>query len=171
MPFTPYHFGPSGFVGLAFKKWLDFPVFTLANVVVDIEVLIYSQWPVHRYAHTLLIGAVVGGLWGVAAYPLRHLFKRLMNMFLLTYKTTFLKMLISGILGVWLHILIDAIYHWDVRIFWPGNARPLFGLISRQQVKSVCLAFFIPVAILYVLAAISYIKQSRQKNPPAEAPV
>lgn len=35
----------------------------------------------------------------------------------------------------------------------------------------VGLAFFIPVAILYALAAISYIKQSRQKNPPAEAPV
>jgi len=40
MPFTPYHFGPSGFWGLAFRKWLDLPVFVLANVIVDIEVLV-----------------------------------------------------------------------------------------------------------------------------------
>ncbi len=39
MPFTPYHFGPSGFVGLVFGKWIDLPVFVLANVIVDVEVL------------------------------------------------------------------------------------------------------------------------------------
>ena len=79
MPITPYHFGPSGFVGLALRKWLDIPVFVLANVVVDIEVLVIRLlglgWPAHRYSHTLLIGAVVGAIWGVAAYPLRHFLK------------------------------------------------------------------------------------------------
>ena len=39
MPFTPYHVGPSGFVGLVFGKWIDLPVFVLANVIVDVEVL------------------------------------------------------------------------------------------------------------------------------------
>ena len=68
MPFTPYHFGPSGFVGLVFRKWIDMPVFVLANVIVDVEVLAVGLfglgWPIHRYCHTLLIGAVVGALWG-----------------------------------------------------------------------------------------------------------
>ena len=81
MPFTPYHFGPSGFVGLVFRKWIDVPVFVLANVIVDIEVLVIMLfnlgWPRHRYCHTLLIGAAVGALWGVAAYPLRNLFKKI----------------------------------------------------------------------------------------------
>ena len=36
MPFTPYHFGSSGFVGLAFRKWLDVPIFVLANVIVGV---------------------------------------------------------------------------------------------------------------------------------------
>ena len=40
MPFTPYHFGPSGFFGLALKKWIDLPVFLLANVIIDVEVLL-----------------------------------------------------------------------------------------------------------------------------------
>lgn len=79
MPYTPYHFGPSGFVGLIFKKHIDIPVFVLANVVVDVEVLVINLlglgWPVHRYAHTLLIGAVVGAVWALVAYPMRRLFR------------------------------------------------------------------------------------------------
>ena len=146
MPYTPFHFGPSGFIGLVLRKWIDVPVFVLANVIVDIEVpvmgLLRMGWPVHRYCHTLLIGAAVGVVWAVAAYPLRHFFKIIMRVLHIPYETTFRKMVISGVLGVWLHVLVDAIYHGDVRIFWLGNARPLWGLLSRGQVKAVCLACF-----------------------------
>lgn len=164
MPFTPYHFGPSGFIGLAFKKWIDVPVFVLANVIVDIEVLLYHHWPVHRYAHTLLIGAVAGALWGVAAYPLRPLFKKVMQLVCLPYKTTFLKMIISGVLGVWLHVVIDAVYHWDVRLLWPNNAKPLYGLISQEQVKLLCLVFFAAAFILYLLMVLSYVGKNKLKR-------
>ena len=164
MPFTPYHFGPSGFIGLTLRKWLDVPVFVLANVIVDIEVLFYRHWPVHRYVHTLLIGAIAGAVWGVAAYPLRHFFKKIMNILHVPYRTNFWKMLISGTLGVWLHVVIDAIYHWDVRVFWPSEAKPLWRLISQGQVKLVSLAFFIAAAVVYAFAVASYIKQDRAKR-------
>lgn len=164
MPVTPYHFGPSGFVGLVFRKWLDIPVFMLANVAVDVEVLIYSSWPIHRHAHTLLIGAVVGILLGIVAYPLRHLFKIVMRFLFLEYKTTFLKMVISGILGVWLHVLIDALYHWDVRIFWPSKVRPFIGLLTQQQVKYISLAFFVPAVILYIFIVVSNLKRRAAKE-------
>jgi membrane-bound metal-dependent hydrolase YbcI (DUF457 family) len=164
MPFTAYHFGPSGLVGLVFRKWLDIPVFLLANIIVDIEVLYWGKWPYHRYVHTLLIGAAVGLLWGAAAYPLRNLFKKVMRFFRLPYHTSFLKMLISGVLGVWLHVLIDAIYHWDVRLFWPSRARPLFALISNRQVEAICLACFIPAFIVYAIAVLSSIQKSRPKE-------
>ena len=168
MPVTPYHFGPSGFVGLVFRKWLDIPVFMLANVAVDIEVLIYNSWPIHRHAHTLLIGAVVGILLGIVAYPIRHLFKIIMRLLFLEYKPTFLKMVISGIFGVWLHVLIDAFYHWDVLIFWPSRVRPLYGLISRGQVKLMCLAFFVPAIIVYVFAAVLFVKKNKTKKADSE---
>ena len=52
MPFTPYPFGPSGFAGLVFGKWIDLPVIVLANVIVDVEVLVIGilglEWPAHR---------------------------------------------------------------------------------------------------------------------------
>ena len=159
MPFTLYHFGPSGFLGLAFRKWIDPPVFVLANVVVDVEVLIVRilalQWPVHRYAHTLLIGAVVGAIWGLAAYALRSLFTRIMQLLHVPYDTGFWKMVISGILGVWLHVLIDSIYHFDVRPFWPNKTISLWrmarGHISQGQIETICASFLIAAVVLYVL--------------------
>jgi len=162
MPFTPYHFGPSGFLGLVFRKWIDFPVFVLANVFVDIEVLVIwffgLGWPLHRYVHTLLVGTAAGALFGVAAYPSRKFLKRFMRIFKLPYETDLGKTIISGILGVWCHVIIDAIYHPDVLIFWPSNATPLHGLISQQQVEIACAIFFIPAIILYAISAISYAK-------------
>jgi len=171
MPFTPYHFGPSGFVGLALRRWIDVPVFVLANVAVDIEVLVIAffrlGYPPHRYCHTLLIGLVVGILWGLLAYPLRHLFKRLMHLLRIPYRTSLLKMLISGILGVWLHVLIDGIYHFDVRILWPNKAvylRRMTGYIDQQKIETICLYFFLAAVVPYVLAVLSFLKDKRIQN-------
>ncbi|HCO94046.1 MAG TPA: hypothetical protein DIU00_08855 [Phycisphaerales bacterium] len=160
MPFTPYHFGPSAFIGLVFRKWIDIPVFILANVVVDVEVLVVGilglGWPIHRYCHTLLIGAAVGALWGIAAYRLRHLFRGAMNLLDIPYRTSIRKMVISGVLGVWLHVLIDGAYHFDVKMFWPSKSMWLWLKLHRRigqgQMKLICLALFVAACILYLLS-------------------
>lgn len=168
MPFTPYHFGPSGFIGLTFRKWIDIPVFVLANMVVDIEVLLITQlglgYPIHRYSHTLLIGAVVGLIWALAAYPLRNFFKKIMRILRIPYQPNFWKMLISGVLGVWLHVMIDAIYHPDVRLFWPSRAKPLYALLSRQQIEALCIVFFVAAIVLWVVVVVSYSKRKKLKE-------
>jgi membrane-bound metal-dependent hydrolase YbcI (DUF457 family) len=160
VPFTPYHFGPSGFVGLALRRWVDLPVFVLANVIVDIEVLIFHSWPIHRYAHTLLLGTAVGAVWGMAAYPLRNIFRLIMEVFRLPYKPGFWKMVFSGVLGVWLHVVIDAVYHYDVQVFWPSKRNPMYGLLERQTVLLLCIISFLPAIALYVIAILS---QRRKK--------
>jgi membrane-bound metal-dependent hydrolase YbcI (DUF457 family) len=172
MPFTPYHFGPSGFTGLVFGKWIDLPVIVLANVIVDIEVLFIMNmglgWPVHRYCHTLLIGAVAGALWGFAAYPLRHIFNRIMRVLYIPYKTSLRKMVISGVLGVWLHVLIDGMYHNDVRIFWPSNNKWLqdmsYERITRAQIETICMLFFIAAFIIYILAVTVFRRKWVKEN-------
>jgi len=174
MPFTPYHFGPSGFIGLVFRKWLDIPVFVLANVIVDVEVLIIMLfdlgWPKHRYCHTLLIGSAVGALWGLAAWPLRNLFKKLMKLFRIPYKTSLPKMVISGILGLWLHILIDGVYHFDVKILWPNKSISLWKIIhpyiGREQIETICLIFFLAALVPYIFAVRSFSKNRRLQNGP-----
>ncbi len=159
MPITPYHFGPSGFIGLLLRRWLDLPVFVLANVVVDIEVaaivLFRLGYPAHRYAHTLLGGAVVGILWGVLAWSLRPLLGRLMRTVHLPYQTSLPKMILSGVLGVWLHVIIDATYHPNVRLAWPMDAPGLWTVTSRylprDRVEDICVLFFVAGVVLYMV--------------------
>ncbi|MFH1616742.1 MAG: hypothetical protein ABIG61_16880 [Planctomycetota bacterium] len=162
MPFTPYHFGPSGCIAFALRKWLDVPVFLLANIIVDIEVLILRR---HACCHTLLFGALAGSSWAVLAYLLSPWLVRAMHLLRIPYTPRFWKMLISGILGVWTHILIDAIYHWDVRIFYPAGAKPLWGLLTHGQLELVCEISFIPLIILYLLAVNAYNK-NKSPHPP-----
>ncbi len=169
MPFTPYHFGPSGFIGLIFRKWLDIPVFVLANVIVDLEVLVINflgvGWPIHRYVHTLLIGAAAGIIWALAAWQLRNIFKKIMQILRIPYKPSLLKMLVSGVLGIWLHVVIDAIYHWDVCLFWPNKRiKPLYALVSKQQVEVICLVFLLAAVIPYVIAVLSYSKLKKLED-------
>jgi len=174
MPFTPYHFGPSGFIGLVFRKWLDVPVFILANVIVDIEVLVVMVFglgaPHHRYCHTLVGGAAVGLLWGVAAYPLRGVFKAVMRTLCIPYRPSLLKMVFSGILGVWLHVLIDGAYHPDVQVFWPSRTQSLWitvmNRISGEQIKTVCIVFLVATIVPYAIAVVSYFKTPRSDGEP-----
>lgn len=169
MPFTPYHFGPSGFIGLVFRKWLDVPVFVLANVIVDIEVLVIMLFnlggPRHRYCHTLLIGAAVGALWGLAAYLLRNLLNKLMYLFCIPYKSNLRKMVISGILGVWFHILIDGAYHFDVQILWPNKTISLWKVIhnylGKEQIETICLVFIFVTLVLYLFAVRSFFEEQQ----------
>ncbi len=169
MPFTPYHFGPSGFLGLLLRRWIDLPVFLLTNVIIDIEVLIVGK---HPYSHTLLLGTVVGVLWGVAAYPLRGVFKRLMDFVRLPYKTGLVKMIVSGILGVWLHAAVDAMVHYDVRLLGPNKKFILMRLITKpftranmiatnERVELVCMILLGLAAVLYIFAVISFVKAKR----------
>ena len=80
-------------------------------------------------------------------------------------------MVISGILGVWLHILIDAAYHFDVKIFWPNKTISLWWAIRRhvsaEQVENICLILFIAAVIPYLIAVASYRKHNKiEKDVP-----
>jgi len=157
MPFTPYHFGPSGALGLIFRKWIDIPVFVLANAIVDVEILFHTSGPCHQqwHWHTLLVGAAVGLGWGLLAYPLRGIFEFLMQLIRLPYKTSLLKMTASGILGVWLHVLIDAVYHPDVQILWPNRRISLYGYITKPNILLICKYSFAALAGLYIITLVT----------------
>ena len=142
MPYTPYHFGPSGFVSLLLYRWIDVPVFIAANVLIDIEVLAdhYFQpgWPVHQlwHFHTLLIGGLVGAVFGAGIYfikPLRWLCEKFMSLIGLPGKATLLSMMLAGLLGAWLHVFIDSFYHYDVQIVWPYPRNTIFHWINNGK--------------------------------------
>lgn len=168
MPFTPYHFGPAGFIGLLFKKRVDMPAFLLVNVAIDIEPLIillrHLGWPYHRFCHTLIGATAVAVALAIFLYPLRNLLKKIMLLFRLPYKPTFLNILIFSILGAWFHVLIDSICHWDVQPFWPSRAKPLYNLITDQQLKNLCLAFWLAAIILLLINFINVRLSNSKQN-------
>jgi len=155
MPFTPYHFGPAGFIGLLFKKRIDIPAFLLANVAIDIEPLIimlrHLGWPHHRFCHTFIGATAVAIALAAFLYPLRNLLKKIMHLFRLPYEPTYLKILIWSILGAWFHIFIDSLTHWDMKPFWPSKARPLLHLIAYNDIINLCLAFWLAAIILLLI--------------------
>jgi hypothetical protein len=129
MPYTPYHFGPSGVLGLSLRRWIDFPVFMLANVLIDTSAVgdrlfTPDDGITHQFLHfhTLLVGGLVGLLFGAAVYwigPARWLCEKTMQWMGLAYRASLKKMLLAGVLGAWFHVGIDSIHHFDVQIFWP----------------------------------------------------
>jgi len=134
MPFTPYHFGINALPGLGSRGRLDILVLTAANVIIDIEVLADSHfspgWPVHQlwHFHTLLVGGLVGAILGVLIYgmkPLRRMSLWLNSLLGFTCSPALFSMILSGIIGAWLHVLVDGLYHSDVEVFWPIHNNPL----------------------------------------------
>lgn len=181
MPFTPYHFGPSGFVGLLFRRWINVPVFIAANVLIDTEVVadrfIAPGWPVHQlwHFHTLLIGGLAGAVFGAIAYyckPFRWICEKFMAIIGLPSKPTPLSMILAGLLGFWLHVFIDSFYHYDVQIFWPHKDNSVFRWINsgkwsnmsqtQHQVVFWCLIFWALMVVLYGVLLFRGIKSGKQ---------
>ena len=157
MPFTPFHFGPHASIALPLHRYLDVPIFIGANVIVDIEPLLVLTYDLdcalHGYCHTLVIGGLVGLLWATAAYASRRFIGKAMRILRLPYLPTFTKMAISGVLGVWLHILFDATLYSDIKPFYPLDANPLYGRLSMGAVYGICMACFIPALMIYLYQA------------------
>ncbi len=155
MPFTPFHFGPSSCIALPLRKYIDSSVFVLANVVVDLEplaVMLFGlNYPVHGYCHTFLIGSVVGAVWALIAYSGKAAFQRIMKLLHLPYDTNLGKMLISGILGVWFHVLLDAPLYSDIRPFYPSTTNPMYRIIGESSIYLICTVSFVPALILYMI--------------------
>jgi len=154
MPYTPYHFGPSSLIGLLLRKWIDFPVFVLANIIMDLERLVVKLlFPgrfVPRYAHTFLLSAAVGIIWGAGAYFFRGFFKRIMDKIQIPYKTSISKMIFSGIFGAWVHLSTDALYRPTSRLFWPFKIINPLSRFNKEEVELICVLCFIAAFVVYV---------------------
>jgi len=155
MPFTPFHFGPSACASLPVNRYIDFPVFLLANVAIDIEPLLvmtfHLSYPLHGFAHTLVGGAVVGLLCGLLGYFARGSLAGLMKLLRLPYTPTLGKYLAAGVLGSWFHVLLDAPLYGDIRPLYPlSSENPLLWSIQSDTMYTICSATILPASILYL---------------------
>jgi len=173
MPITPLHLGPGLAAGFPFKRWLDLPVLLLANLVVDVEVPIAASLktgplPV-RYGHTLLVAAAAGLLTGLFSYPIRGLFRRIMHRIRLPYDTGLRRMLLSGVLGAWLHVLFDGFYRTNVVLFWPSRFPNPLCRFDKTDVETACWILFLIGGAAFAFFALSR-KDSSPSKPRDEEP-
>ena len=166
MPFTPYHFGAHACTSLPFCKRLDVFTFLLANVVIDIEPLLVMilglDYPLHGYFHTFLGGGFVGFIWALTVFVFRNRVARIMKVAHIPYNPQLKIVIISGIFGAWLHVLFDSPLYYDMRPFFPVNSNPFLGMVSAQDMYTMCTYLFIPAILIYLVVVFSYKKKDIQ---------
>jgi len=171
MPLTPFHLGPGLFFGTIFLKYIDFLAFLLGSVVLDVEpffivlreLIEKKDYAHHQFFHTIL-GAFLASL--VASFILnkfqnriRKEFKRykLFQKIGFSKSSSFSKIFFSVFSGAILHLLFDALMHYDVFPFWPSKYNPLLRKISFMQNYYICTA----LGILGIILLIFYLRKKK----------
>jgi len=164
MPFTPFHWGPSSWVGILLFKILDFPTFLIASVIVDIEpffIFFFNfSYPLHGFFHSFLGGSILAILTAVLMYFLKNNIKKLMTPFRLEQDSSFKKISLTSFLGVYFHILLDSFLYTDIKPFYPFETNPFLNLFSFQQIYLFCGLSFL-VGLLFYLIRLGIIKRDR----------
>lgn len=163
LPFTPFHWGPSSWIGLIFFKIFDFPTLIISSVIVDIEplyVLIFNRsLPIHGLLHTFLGGSILAILTAIICFLLKKQIKKVMKLFRLDQNTSFKKIILTSFIGVYLHILLDAFLYKDMNPFYPIIGNPFFNLFSSFQVYLFSSLSFLIGFIIYFFKSIFFNKQ------------
>lgn len=164
MPLTPFHWGPSSWIGLLLFKIFDFPTLFIASVIVDIEpfcILFFSlNYPLHGFFHSFLGGSILAALTAIILYLLKAKIKKMMAIFKLAQDSSFKKILWTSFFGVYFHLLLDAFIHRDMKPFYPLESNPLLGLFSSSQIYLFCSLSFL-LGILVYLFRLATIKRTK----------
>ncbi len=141
MPFTLYHLGS----GAAFKaiggRHFSFMVFGGSQVLMDIEPLvglIQGKPILHGATHTILGALIIGLISGTVGRPINELV--LTRLKIAHHPITWAVSFLSGLVGTYSHIGLDAVMHSDMNPLWPLSAGSgLLGIISVEGLHMFCL--------------------------------
>ena len=155
MPLTPYHVGPALLVALLLYPVLDIPTFIVASLILDLEplavILGYVNWPMHGIFHSITIGTIVGVVLALPMYLIRKYTKPISIGKVTPDERNIKNIIITSVLGVWVHVLLDSFLYADLNLFYPIQWNPLLGLIPEQMIINFCL-ISLPVAfIIYMI--------------------
>ena len=105
MPFTPFHFGPSGLIGLLLLKWVDFPTILIASVAIDIEpllVLMFNlSYSLHGFFHSFFGATLIALLLILIMRYLRGYLSVLMYSFKLTQDVTLKSIMLNHLFDIY----------------------------------------------------------------------
>jgi len=119
--------------------------YSLAQVVIDIEsgyYMLHHATPVHREAHTFVVGGLIGLLCGLVVSRVGAWVARPRDVVpeALAAEYRLPIAVLSGVFGGIFHSVLDGIMHADMRPFRPfSQANPLYGLVSIQILYTFCI--------------------------------
>ncbi|XOA43065.1 MAG: metal-dependent hydrolase [Candidatus Nealsonbacteria bacterium] len=164
MPLTPFHWGPSSWIGLLLFKILDFPTLLIASVIVDIEpfcvLFLNLNYPLHGFFHSFLGGSILAVLAAIILYLLKGKIKKIMAIFKIPQDSSFKKILWTSFFGVYFHLLLDSFLYKEMNPFYPLENNPFFGLFSLQQIYLFCALSFL-VGILFYSIKLGIFKREK----------
>ena len=167
MPFTPFHFGPSGLIGLLLLKWVDFPTILIASVAIDIEpllVLMFNlSYSLHGFFHSFFGATLIALLLILIMRYLRGYLSVLMDSFKLTQDVTLKSIALGAFIGVYSHILLDAPIYVEMNPFFPiiGNPFLIKNPFISLEISIFCVFCFLGTVSIY---CIRLIVQFRKRN-------
>jgi hypothetical protein len=145
MPATPFHLGPGVLLKAVAPQQFSMAAYTLAQVAIDVEPAYYilrHQLPVHRDAHTFLLGGMIGVLSGLIVSRVGPRLVRARDVVgeAIAAEYRLSVAVLSGLFGGILHIVLDGLMHADLRPFSPfSGANPLLGLVSDRMIYLFCI--------------------------------
>ena len=145
MPATPFHFGPGLLIKAVAPSHFSVTAYSVAQVVIDIEsgyYLLTGDYPVHRQAHTFVLGGLIGLVCGLIVSRIMRAWAKprdaIPEWLAVEYRLPIAAY--SGLVGGVLHSFLDAIMHGDMRPLRPfSDANPLYGLVSIQVLYLFCI--------------------------------
>ena len=161
MPFTPIHFGPGATIKAVIPRHFSFAVFCFAQVLMDIEVIIYMARGgerLHGAMHTYLGAAAVAILSFLIGRPICERILRwwlekrglpLKEYFHPAPRITFIAAGSGALLGGFSHVFLDSLMHGDVQPSLPFDekAHP-FGRVEAGTLHLVCFVLVVLGAIV-----------------------
>lgn len=142
MPFTPLHMGPGLLLKALLQGSFSLMVFGWAQILMDVQpllVMLSGHGQLHGFTHTLVGASLIGGAAIISGKYLGQYGLLLLGLgsacpIRWTVAVT------SGLLGSYSHLLLDALMHADLELFYPvSGARPLLGLVSYRWLEMFCL--------------------------------
>jgi len=152
MPFTPFHLGPALLFGLLLFPYLDLPTFLVSNVIVDLEpfliLFLGLPRPLHGPFHSYTLGTLVALGTAMAMLLVKPLTRPIMSIFRLGQESSPRRVFVTALLGIYLHLTLDAFVYPEMHLLYPLQPNPLLGLFSSESVYLFCsLSFLLGFAI------------------------
>lgn len=155
MPFTPFHFGHALFFGLLLFRYIHFPTFLIANVIVDVEpflILFFNPGhPLHGFFHSFAGGSIVAIILALLMIKMDKSLQNTLVTLKLSQDFSLKSIWMASFSGIFLHILFDSPLYRDIKPFYPSDFNPFFntGFFPAFYIYLLCILLFVAGVLIY----------------------